>query len=61
MADIFESAFELFKAGLLGAVFRADSYQFGSTFVLLDALQHYMRPDLHSHGRIHLYMCFIRL
>lgn len=61
MLDIFESAFELFKAGHLGAVFRAESYRFGSAPVLLVALQRYMRPDLHSHRRIHLYMCFFRL
>lgn len=61
MADIFESAFELFKAVVFGAVFRADSYRFGSALALPDALQRHLRPDLHSHRRIHLYMCFIRL
>ena len=61
MADIFESAFELFKAVVFGAVFRTDSYRFGSTLALPDALQRYMWPDLHSYRRIHLSMCFIRL
>ena len=61
MADIFESAFELFKAGLFGAVFPADSYRFASALVLLDALRRYTRPDCHSYRRIHLYMCLIRL
>ena len=61
MADIFESAFELVKAGLLGVVFRVGSYRLGSAPVLLDALQRYVWPDLHSYRRIHLYICFIRL
>ena len=61
MADIFESTFELFKAGVFGAVFRADSYRFGLALALPDALQRSMRPSPHSYRRIHLYMCLIRL
>ena len=61
MVDIFESTFELFKAVVFGTAFRTDFYRFGPALALPDALQRHMRPDLHPHRRIHLYMCFIRL